>query len=109
MSIVDELRSGEAIGTGYLGVQTTPVRLPTPAGDASHGLLVTGVEDDSPAQRAGLSVGTFITTVGTTMVTGVEDLYDALTGLRAGSVLPVTVADASGQSSTLEVEVVLRG
>ena len=108
MRIVEEMRSGESVGTGYLGVQTTPVSLPVAADGAEKGLLITGVEDESPAKRAGLSVGTFVVKVGDRMTPTVEDLYDSLVGLRAGEQLAVTTVTSEGESHTLHVEVVLR-
>ncbi len=108
LRIADELRSGDSVGTGYLGIQTTPVALPTPIEGAERGLLITGVEDESPAKKAGLSIGTFVVMVGDTMTPTVEELYDALVGLHAGQDLEVMTVSSEGEGSVVHVEVVLR-
>lgn len=108
LTILEEVRSGESVGTGYLGVQTTAVALPRPVDGAERGLLITGVEEESPAERAGLAVGTFLIKVGENRTSSVEELYDSLVGVRKGDTLTVTVASSEGTSRTHEVEVELR-
>jgi S1-C subfamily serine protease len=108
MTIVEQIRSGKGVGTGYLGVQTTSVDLPQPADGHSRGLLITGVEEESPAERAGLTVGSFIVAVGGTPTPGLEELYDALTGLRKGDSVTVTVASSEGTTRDVTMEVELR-
>jgi S1-C subfamily serine protease len=63
-TIVEQIRSGKGVGTGYLGVQTMAVDLPQPADGHTTGLLITGVEENSAAERARLKVGSFIVAVG---------------------------------------------
>ena len=106
--IVGELREGTSVGTGYLGVQATAVELPTPVGENARGLLVTGVETDSPAEAASLQVGSFIVAVGETPTPTIEDLYDALAGVREGQRMDVTLATTEGSTRIVAVELVLR-
>lgn len=107
-AIVDGLRSGTTTGTGYLGVQSTPVELPAPVGEATHGLLLTAVEPETPASRAGLRVGSFLIAIDGTPTPSHEELYDALQGRTEGERVDVTIASADGSSSTLSVELALR-
>ena len=108
LAIVEQLRAGESLGTGYLGIQATAVDLPEERDGYSAGLLITGVEAESPAERAGLQVGTFIVRVGENATPDLESLYDALVGLHEGTELPLTVTRPSGELEVITVKVVLR-
>lgn len=107
-AIVDGLRSGTTTGTGYLGVQSTPVELPTPVGEITHGLLLTAVEPDTPASRAGIRVGSFLVAIGETQTPTHEELFDALQGRTDGERVDVTIAAADGTSTVVPVELALR-
>jgi serine protease Do len=48
-----------------------------------NGLLVRTVEPDSPAARAGVSVGDLLTTAGERELVTVDDLHEALDAARA--------------------------
>src|SRR5207302_888121 len=52
--------------------------------DAKSGVLVTGVEPDSPAARAGLASGDTIVEYEGSAVTGIDDLHRLLTADRIG-------------------------
>ncbi len=108
LEIAAELREGRAVGTGYLGVQATSVDLPAPNEEFRQGLLVTGVESDTPAERAGINVGTFVVSVGGTATADLESLFDALTGRRAGDELAIRIMRSEGSMETVNVKVVLR-
>lgn len=108
LEIVAQLRDGGSIGTGYLGVQATPVDLPEERDGHSAGLLITGVEPDSPAEKAGLQVGSFIVSVAGTATPDIESLYDALTGLRESEELAVGVMKGGGDIEQVTVSVTLR-
>ena len=53
------------------------------------GVLVRGVQPDSPADRAGLQQGDVITAVGSTPVRSVEALLSAVRDLDAGASVPL--------------------
>jgi serine protease Do len=80
---IDDLARGEAPRRRRLGVALAPAhvthRLRSAVGlPERDGLLVRGVEDDSPAARAGLRRGDLIVAVGERAVTGSDDLFAAL-------------------------------
>ena len=52
--------------------------------DLSGGVLVRGVQPDSPAAEAGLRSGDIITAVGSTPIRSLEDFHDIVAGLDAG-------------------------
>ena len=108
LRIAADLREGRHTGTGYLGIRATAVDVPGSRRDSTRGLLVTGVDPDSPAERAGIAVGTFVLAVDNAPTPDLESLYDALIGVRAGQELEVDVQRSGGDVETRRVEVALR-
>ncbi|HLN16832.1 MAG TPA: S1C family serine protease [Acidimicrobiales bacterium] len=83
---VDALAKGEAPRRRYLGVALAPARaarrLRASVGlPEADGLLVTGVDEDSPAGRAGVRRGDLIVAAGGHDVRQADDLFAALDGL----------------------------
>lgn len=84
---------------GFLGLSTLPVRIPERqhGGEArAHGLLITGVTTEGPADRAGLLVGDLITEFAGEPVDDPEALLTLLRGDRIGK--PVTLSVVRGTS-----------
>jgi serine protease Do len=80
---VEALARGEAPARPRLGVALAPPRAARRLRAAvglpeREGLLVRGVEDDSPAQRAGIERGDLLVAAGGRELTGIDDLFDAL-------------------------------
>jgi S1-C subfamily serine protease len=89
------LRDGR-IRRSYIGVvaQTTPlnrriVRFHDLA--AESGVIVLSVENDSPAQRAGIREGDVIIALGGKTVAGVDDLHRLLTEVPAGARIELVI------------------
>jgi serine protease Do len=93
---LDALATGKPRRRPTLGVGLAP------SGVARHlrrsvglpeqdGLLVRGVEDDSPAAAAGLAEGDLLVKAGERPLLNVDDLYDALDGIEPGGSLELTV------------------
>ena len=96
---------------GYLGVLSQPVRLP----DSQRvgltqrgGLLVVGIEDGSPASRAGFLIGDILATLDGQPVEDTEDLLTLLAGERVGDEVPVRLV-RGGELMTLRLTVAERG
>jgi S1-C subfamily serine protease len=82
---------------GFLGIGSLPVSLPERqrgAHEAEHGLLVTSIARDSPADLAGLLVGDVILAFAGEAVSDPDSLITLLRGNRIGT--PVTLAVLRG-------------
>jgi len=92
--VVDALRAHGRIRRAFLGVGAQPVRLPaTLAGRANQedGLLVIGVEPESPAERAGLLLGDTIVALDGRPTRGVRELLAQLGAAQIGTSVPVRI------------------
>ena len=100
-----------SIKRGYLGILSQPVHLPAAqrAGlQGSGGLLVVGVEDDSPAGKGGMLLGDILVSLDATSVADTDELQALLTSDRVGREVPVEVI-RGGELTTLRVTVGERG
>jgi S1-C subfamily serine protease len=85
--VVKAILAHGGVRRGYLGVASVPVRLPASLAketNQSSALLVTEVEGDSPAARAGLTVGDLLLALDGTAVGHMGDLLPLLEEERIG-------------------------
>lgn len=99
--VAQALLTSGRVRRGYLGVSTQPVALPRALVDQLHlgqetGLLVVGVEQDSPADRGGLMLGDVIISLAGQPVRDADDLQAALGPERVGQATPALVVRAGG-------------
>lgn len=99
-----------SVRQGYLGISAQPVALPRSAGEAlaqETGLLVLAVEEDTPADRAGVMVGDIVVALAGEPVRRLDDLFAQL----AEHVNQETVLDVvrGGQQQHLPVTIAERG
>lgn len=97
------------IRRGYLGIRSQPVELPATSQkalghDQSTGLLIVGVEDDSPAARAGLIIGDIIVGISGQPVADHDELLSRLSGDIVGAPTPIEVL-RGGQRTVINVTV----
>jgi len=85
----------------YLGVRTQAVKL---SGSEDTGLMVMGVEEDSPAQQAGLLIGDVLIALNGVPLTEHVALQSALLGAGGGSTVPVQLIRA-GNAVTVQVAI----
>jgi len=92
---------------GYLGIRSQTVEIPNASQkalkrDQSAGLLVVGVENDSPASKGGLIVGDILVAVASEPVLHHDELFTRLSGDVAGKSTPIEIL-RGGQPQTLNV------
>ena len=92
--VVAALLAHGQIRRGYIGVATIPVRLPSQVerqAGRSSALLVTAVEEDSPASRAGLELGDVLLSAGGLAVSHAGDLLPLVEEERIGEAVPARI------------------
>jgi serine protease Do len=101
---VRALAAGRAPAPRRLGVAVAPPRVARRMRRAvglpeRPGLLVRAVEDDTPAEAAGVEAGDLIVAAGGRSVEGIDDLYAALDAVGDGGELPLTVVRGTEERS----------
>jgi S1-C subfamily serine protease len=102
-SAIDEIVRHGGVRRGFLGVSTHPVRVPERQrqdASAAGGLLIVGLSEGGPAERAGLMVGDIMIEAGGARVAMPEDLLTLLTGDRVGGPLDVRVLRGGALQTT---------
>lgn len=87
--VLPQMMQHGRVQRGYLGIQARPVPLPIAVRrqfelTQQHGVEVTGVETDSPADDAGMLEGDVILSLGEKPASSVDDLHKLLTELPVG-------------------------
>jgi S1-C subfamily serine protease len=108
--VVGALAAHGAVRRGYLGVATFPVRLGALAARCGqpHGLLVSAVEPESPAERGGLVIGDALLALGGAPVSEPGDLLPLLEEDRIGQPLVARIV-RGGEPRELTLTVGARG
>ena len=105
--LLPALEAGKKPETGYLGVRTQIAELPDALATEigiSDGLLIVGIEDDSPAVKAGLLVGDIIIRVAEKTTSEHGALLEALGGFASGDEVSVDIV-RGGDRQTVRVVV----
>jgi S1-C subfamily serine protease len=110
--IAADLAEHGSVKRGYLGVRSQLVEIPAAARSAlgreqETGLLLAGIEDDSPAAAADLMVGDILVGVAGRPVSDHDELFIALGGDTVGKPVPVEIL-RGGRLETVSVTVVER-
>ncbi|RPJ27423.1 MAG: PDZ domain-containing protein, partial [Chloroflexi bacterium] len=97
------------ITRGYLGIRSQTVEVSEAAQKAlkraqGTGLLIVGVENDSPASKGGFIVGDILVAVAGTPVLHHDELFTRLNGDVAGKSTPIEIL-RGGQPQTLNVPI----
>lgn len=105
--VVNALQQHGRVRRGYLGVSTQIVRLQEnirqELGQKS-GLLIVGVEADSPADQAKLTIGDTIVKLGSTTIRRHDDLLSELVSADFDAKTPLTIV-RGGEIQTLNVKI----
>jgi S1-C subfamily serine protease len=107
--IAESLVKDGRIKRGYLGIRSQPVEIPQTAQkslkhEQATGLLIVGVENNSPASKGGLMVGDILVAVAGAPVLHHDELFARLNGEVAGKSTPIEIL-RGGQPQTLNVPV----
>jgi len=107
--IAGALQQHGRVRRGYLGVRCQPVAIPFAQQQAlgreqRTGLLLVGVEDDSPAGRAGLLVGDILVAIDGQPVGDPDELLSRLVGAVVGQSVPVQLL-RGGQPASLTITI----
>lgn len=107
--IADALVKDGRIKRGYLGIRSQPVEIPDAVQrslkrEQGTGLLIVGVENNSPASKGGLMVGDILIGVAGTPVHHHDELFTSLNGEVAGKSTVIELL-RGGQPQTLNVPV----
>ncbi len=94
---------------GYLGIRSQTVEVSAAAQKAlkreqGTGLLIVGVENDSPASKGGFIVGDILVAVAGVPVLHHDELFTRLTGDAVGKSTPIEIL-RGGQPQTLNVNI----
>ncbi len=93
-TVVDQLLKGGRIKRGYLGIGSQAVKLPAAAAASAGqetGLLVMGVEPESPAEQGGVLLGDILVTMADTSLTETDDLQGLLGADAVGKAVSVAI------------------
>ena len=107
--VAETLVSHGRIKRGYLGIRSQTVDIAESSQKAlkreqATGLLIVGIENESPASRGGLIVGDILVAVAGLPVLHHDELFARLNGEAAGKPTPVEIL-RGGQPETLDVQV----
>ncbi len=107
--IAETLAKHGRVRRGFLGVRSQPVTIPAAQQRAlgreqSSGLLLVGVEDNSPAEAGGMLVGDIIVAIAGQPVTDADQLLASLVGDVVGKPVQVQVL-RGGQATTIQVTI----
>lgn len=102
LNIVESIIENGYIAKPYIGVSVTSVSEDTQSYGLPAGAAVKAVNEDSPAEKAGLQVNDIITAANGSEISSSDDLLQLVSSLYDGAKLNLTVYR---QGQTLEIEV----
>lgn len=107
--IAETLARHGRVRRGYLGIRSQPVAIPAAQAQSlgraqEVGLLLVGIEEDSPAAQGGLMVGDILVGLAGQPITDPDDLLARLAGALVGQSTLVEVLRA-GQAQTIAVTI----
>jgi len=91
-----ELEKKGHLGRGFLGLGMAPVRIPSKLRDSlkltsQTGIVVLSVEPDSPAEKAGLTLGDVLLALDSTPTRDTDDFQTFLTADRIGQAVKASI------------------
>ncbi len=107
--IAETLARYGKIKHGYLGIRSQTVNIPADSQKAlkreqANGLLLVGLEDDSPAGKASLMVGDILVSIAGEPVEHHDELFTRLSGDVVGKSIPIEIL-RGGKVESIQVEI----
>lgn len=107
--IAETLAKHGKVKHGYLGIRSQTVELSADARKAlkreqATGLLLVGLEEDSPAGKAGLMVGDILVSIAGEPVEHHDELFTRLSGDVVGKSIPIEIL-RGGKLESIKVEI----
>jgi serine protease Do len=105
--IIAELREQGHVDRGWLGVSIQPLTPELTQGmglKSGEGALISSVQEDSPAEKAGLKSGDVVVRFGEHEIDSPKDLSRAVADTASGATVPVRIW-RDGSERTIEVEI----
>lgn len=103
--IIERLKKGEPVVRGRIGVSVEAVTEPIKHDyGVDHGVFVTEVEKDSPAERAGVKMDDVIVKFGGKKVTGTDQFVNMVQSTKPGTTVEMEVI-REGKPLTLKITV----
>ncbi len=111
-SVAAQLEKHGSVQRGYLGIRSQSVEISEAAQKAlkreqAAGLVVIGVENNSPAEAGGLMVGDILVGIESHLIQDHDDLFAILSGDAVGKSLAVEIL-RGGKQETLKIKVGVR-
>jgi len=105
LKVADALAKDGKIKRGYLGIRSQTVNIPADANRKQEtGLLIVGIEKDSPAEKGGLILGDILVGVNGVAIEHHDELFARLSGDVVGKSTPMDVL-RGGKLQTINVTV----
>jgi len=104
--VTSELEKKGHVGRGYLGIGMVPVRVPRKLRELAKlahdvGLMVVGVEPDSPAEQAGVTLGDVLVALDASPLRDTDDLQAQLTAERIGKAVKVSIIRGGARTEAI--------
>jgi S1-C subfamily serine protease len=111
-SVAAQLEKHGSVQRGYLGIRSQSVEISEPAQkvlkrEQAAGLVIIGVEDDSPAETGGLMVGDILVGIEKHPIHDHDELFANLAGEAVGKSIAVEIL-RGGKPETLNIKVGVR-
>lgn len=107
-TVVDQIVKDGRVRRSYLGISGQPIELPTRTVQRANlsqetGIMLFSVEEDSPADKAGLGIGDIVVGFNSKPIEDLDDLYRLLTPELIGKSAELSVL-RGGQTTKLRIE-----
>lgn len=106
--LLEEMKKGN--DTAYLGIKGSDISFEMKTGNIPEGMLITEVEEGSPAEEAGIKYGDIITSIGSRQIKGLADYCSFLRNLKPGEEFVMVISRGErGTFQNMEISITAAG